>query len=86
MRAVIAAPPPRLTRQHAVPYTLSCAAHNLTPAHGAHARARAPTSNTHSRRPPVGRYAELIMPAGIHFKVVAAPQNLAKAIESRDWK
>jgi len=33
-----------------------------------------------------GRYAELIMPAGIHFKVVAAPQNLAKAIESRDWK
>ena len=33
-----------------------------------------------------GQYAELIMPPGIHFKVVAAPQNLARNEESSDWR
>ena len=33
-----------------------------------------------------GRYAELVMPPGIHFKVVAAPQNLARNEENNDWR
>lgn len=33
-----------------------------------------------------GRYAEHVMPAGIRFKVVAPPQNLAKARASHDWR
>jgi hypothetical protein len=33
-----------------------------------------------------GPFAELVMPPGIRFKVVTAPQNLAKAVENADWK
>ena len=33
-----------------------------------------------------GPYAHRVMPAGIRFKVVAAPQNLARATESRNWQ
>ena len=33
-----------------------------------------------------GAYARDVMPSGIDFKVVAPPQNLAKAKESSDWR
>jgi hypothetical protein len=32
-----------------------------------------------------GPYAHYVMPHGIHFKMVAAPQNLARSHESADW-
>ena len=33
-----------------------------------------------------GPYARFVMPHGVAFKVVAAPQNLGKAHESADWR
>lgn len=33
-----------------------------------------------------GPYAQYVMPDGIRFKVVSAPQNIGKAKESSDWR